>query len=63
MPTYFDITTKSKYLYASDIALQCMYIQFNPTGSIVGTDSSTASSFLIRIIPTTIINCHCHWQR
>ena len=27
--TYFGITTKSEYLLASDIALQCMYIQFN----------------------------------
>ena len=26
MSTYFDITNKSKYLYVSDIALQCMYI-------------------------------------
>ena len=25
----FDIMTKRKYLYASDVALQCMYIQFN----------------------------------
>ena len=29
MSTYFDITTKSKYLYVSDIAIQCMYIQSN----------------------------------
>ena len=27
--TYFDIPTKSKYVYVSDIALQCMYIQSN----------------------------------
>ena len=26
MTTYFDITANSKYLYASDIALKCMYI-------------------------------------
>ena len=54
MSIYFEITTKTKYLYASDIALQCRYIQFNATGTIVGsTGSSTASSFLIRIMPTT----------
>ena len=26
---YFDITTKSKYLYTSDFSLQYLYIQFN----------------------------------
>ena len=33
MSAYFVITTKSKYLYASDIALQCMYCIFS---SIIG---------------------------
>ena len=37
-----------------DIALQCMHIQFNATGTIVGAGSSTDSSFFIIIIHRTI---------
>ena len=44
MSTYFGITTKSEYLLASDIALQCMNIQFNACIQFIALQACIFSS-------------------